>query len=95
MPPRAPAFWLVQHPGPLGAWGARTASQRSEFYQRRKPTCEGRGGRSSDLAETHVVPAPYSDKRSARTFAELLIDCEENPGRFGQCWSACCRKPDS
>jgi hypothetical protein len=69
---RAPlSLWAHREPAPNG-------SQRSEFYQRRKPTCEGRGGRSSDLDETHVVPAPYSDKRTARTFAELLIDCEKD-----------------
>jgi hypothetical protein len=56
----------------------RTASRRSEFRLRRKPTCEGRGGRSSDVAETHVVPTPYSGQTIARAFGELLIDCEED-----------------
>jgi hypothetical protein len=38
----------------------------------------GRGGRSSDIAEIHVVPAPYSGQTTARAFGELLIDCEED-----------------
>jgi hypothetical protein len=38
----------------------------------------GEAGVPPILPRTHVVPAPYSDKRTARPFAELLIDCEED-----------------
>lgn len=48
-------------------------------------TCEGRGGRSSGVTETHVVPVPYSAETrreghaepAPHGVAELLIDCEE------------------
>jgi hypothetical protein len=38
----------------------RTASLRSKSTNGGSPPARGRGGRSSDVAETDVVPAPYS-----------------------------------
>jgi len=56
----------------------RTASRLSKSTNGGSPPARGRGGRSSDIAEIHVVPAPYSGQTTARAFGDLLIDCEED-----------------